>query len=98
MSQVENRSEQSSCGLFVCRLEVLSFAQFQISPGSGDKRFGSIRQHKSQLQLSTSVMPAEESQFFPLQWVAITSYLYFLRKALEVGSVSWFPLTISIMS
>jgi hypothetical protein len=84
--------------LFVFGLETLSFARIQISPGSGDKRFGSIRQHKSQMQLSMSMVPAEEGQFFPLQWVAITRYLYFLWKAVEVGSVSWFPLMQSTTS
>jgi hypothetical protein len=43
-----------------------------------------------------SVMPAKEVQLFPLQWVSITRYLYFLWKALEVGSVSLFPLMPSI--
>jgi hypothetical protein len=49
------------------------------------------------MESSVAVGPAENCQKLPLQGVTITHYPYLGRETLEVGSVSWLPLTTSAM-
>ncbi|RLB88659.1 MAG: hypothetical protein DRH50_14860 [Deltaproteobacteria bacterium] len=64
------------------------FILIQISPYSGNKRAGSVRQHQGEVQTSMAVRPVHKFQLSPLQGVPIANDGYFGGKALEVGSVS----------
>jgi len=71
----------------------LSVVQVEIRPCSGNKRAASIWKHESQMEGLVAVRPAENAQRLPFERVMFTYYGYLRWVTLEMGSVSYFPLT-----
>lgn len=88
MYQVVSCGNRIRCRLAVCRWEVFGVTLIQVRPDGWNERSASVWQYQNQMQTSMSVRPADNFQKLPLQWVAVTYYMYLRRETVEMGSMS----------
>ena len=67
--------------------------EVQISPYSRDERAAPVRENEGQLQNPMPARMTVNLQGLPLQWMVLTNDGDFRGVTLEVGSMSWVPLT-----
>jgi len=72
---------------------VVLVGRIEIGPLCRDQCTTPVREDEHKVQTTASTVPAQHFEGQPLTGMAFAGDRYFGRKTLEVGSVSWFPLT-----